>query len=238
MDSYLEFEAKISTAWAHRPANIEFQTWGYRGKDSSQWPLDFFIILHQWMKLDFEKGSLSALDVAQLLLLDLTSRSHEQSVKEILAADSGPGRSKELTDRMYGAAVPVDADVWELHLGNYEKWLWERPVEIDRSMRHTILLDMQQVRDTKLRDYHSDKNNSQDLVNHDLQLKLHLLRMKERSRMAQLRTRVDKGAVGANQVGTLSDEWHLMSLKNGLANSVKAVQDGFLKDDDLLEVQT
>ncbi len=237
-DLYLESEAKMSTAWANCPTDIAFQTWRYRGKDCSQWPLDFFLILHQWMKLDFEKGSLSALDVAQLLLLDLTSSSHEQSAKEILAADFGPGRSKELADRMYGADEPVDAEVWGLHHGTYEKWLWECPVEIDRSMRHTILLDMQQVRDSKLRDYHRDKNNLRDLVNHDLQLKLHLLRMTERSRLAELRTRVDKGAVGANQVGTLSDEWHLMSLKNGLANSVKAVQDGFLKDHDLHEVQT
>ena len=235
---YLESEAKMSTAWANCPTDISFQTWRYRGKDCSQWLLDFFVILHQWMKLDFEKGSLSALDVAQLLLLDLTSSSHEQNAKEILAADFGPGRSKELADRMYGADDPVDAEVWGLHLGTYEKWLWECPVEIDRSMRHTILLDMQQVRNTKLRDYHGDKNNPRDLVNHDLQLKLHRLRLTERSRMAELRTRVDKGAVGANQVGALSDEWHLMSLKNGLANSVKAVQDGFLKDDDLHEVQT
>ena len=234
----LESEAKMSTAWANCPNDIAFQTWRYRGKDCSQWPLDFFVILHQWMKLDFEKGSLSALDVAQLLLLDLTSSSHEQSAKEILAADFGPGPSEELADRMYGADDPVDAKVWELHLGSYEKWLWECPVEIDRSMRHTILLDMQQVRDTKLRDYHKKKNNPRDLVNHDLQLKLHLLRKTERSRMAELRTRVDKGAVGANQFGSLSDEWHIMSLKNGLANSVKAVQDGFLKDDDLHEVQT
>ena len=237
-DLYLQSEAKMSTAWANCPTNIAFQTWRYRGKDCSQWPLDFFVILLQWMKLDFEKGSLSALDVAQLLLLDLTSSSHEQKVKEILAADFGPGRCKELADRMYGADDPVDAEVWELHLGSYEKWLWECPVEIDRSMRHTILLDMQQVRDAKLRDYHGDKNNPHDLLNHDLQLKLHRLRMTERSRMAELRKRVDKGAVGANQVGTLSDEWHLMSLKNGLANSVKAIQDGFLKDDDLHEVQT
>ena len=235
---YLESEAKMSTAWANCPTDISFQTWRYRGKDCSQWPLDFFVILHQWMKLDFEKGSLSALDVAQLLLLDLTSSSHEQSAKEILAADFGPGRSKELADRMYGADDPVDAEVWGLHLGSYEKWLWECPVEIDRSMRHTILLDMQQVRNTKLRDYHGDKNNPRDLVNHDLQFRLHRLRLIERSRMAELRIRVDKGAVGANQVGALSDEWHLMSLKNGLSNSVKAVQDGFLKDDDLHEVQT
>lgn len=237
-DSYLDSEAKMSTAWAKCPTDIAFQTWCSKGKDCSQWPLDFFLILHQWMKLDFEKGSLSARDVAQLLLLDLTSSSHEQSAKEILAADFGPGRSKELADRMYGADDPVDAEVWGLHHGSYEKWLWECPVEIDRSMRHTILLDMQQARDSKLRDYHMDKINPRDLVNHDLQLKLHLLRMTERSRMAELRTRVDKGAVGANQVGTLSDEWHLMSLKNGLANSVKAVQDGVLKDHDLHEVQT
>ena len=238
-DLNLEYEAKISTAWANCPTDIAIQTWRYRGKDCSQWPLDFFVILHQWMKLDFEKGSLSALEVAQLLLLDLTSSSHEQSAKEILAADFGPGRSEELAARMYGAADdPLDAEVWEQHLGSYEKWLWECPVEIDRSMRHTILLDMQQVRDTKLRDYHRAKSNPEDLVNHDLQFKLHRLRMTERSRMADLRTRVDKGAVGANQVGTLSDEWHLMSLKNAMANSVKAVQDGFLTDDDLHEVQT
>lgn len=237
-DLYLEYEAKMSTAWANCPTDIAFQTWRYRGKDPSQWPLDFFVILHQWMKLDFEKGSLSALDVAQLLLLDLTNSSHEQSAKEMLAADFVPDRSKELIDRMYGADDPLDAEVWGLHLGSYEKWLWECPVEIDRSMRHTILLDMQEVRNTKLRDYHRDKSNLQDLVDHELQFKLHRLRMTERSRMADLRTRVDKGAVGATQVGTLSDEWHLMSLKNGLANSVKAVQDGFLKDDDLFEVQT
>ena len=237
-DLYMEYEAKMSTAWANCPTDIAFQTWRYRGKDPSQWPLDFFVILHQWMKLDFEKGSLSALDVAQLLLLDLTTSSHEQSAKEILAADFGPDQSKEITDRMYGADDPVDAEVWGLHLGSYENWLWKCPVEVDRSMRHTILLDMQEVRNTKLRDFHRNKSNPQDLINHEFQFKLHRLRMTERSRMADLRRRVDKGAVGANQVGTLSDEWHLMSLKNGMANSVKAVQDGFLKDDDLHEVQT
>ena len=236
-DLYLEYEAKISTAWANCPIDTALQTLRYRGKDCSQWPLDFFVILHQWMKLDFENGSLSALDVAQLLLLDLPKSSHEQSAKEVLAADFGPGRSKELANRMYGADDPVDAEVWELHLGRYEEWLWEHPVKIDRSIRHSILLDMQKVRDAKLRDYHKDKLNPRDFVNHDLQLKLHLLRMTERSRMAELRTRVDRGAVGANQLGTLSDEWHLMSLKNGMANSVKAVQDGYLKDDDLHEVQ-
>ena len=237
-DLHLEYEAKMSTAWANCPNQIALQTWRYRGKDCSEWPLDFFVVLHQWMKLDFEKGTLSALEVAQLLLLDQTSSSHEQSAKEILAADFGPDRSKELADRMYGVNDPVDAEVWEVHFGRYEEWLWEHPVEIERSMRHTILLDMQQVRDTKLRDYHKDKINPRDLVNHDLQLKLHLLRRTERSRMAELRTRVDKGAVGANQADTLSDEWHLMSLKNGMANSVKAVQDGFLTDDNLHEVQT
>ena len=237
-DLYLEYEAKMSTAWANCPTDIAFQTWRYRGKDPSQWPLDFFVILHQWMKLDFEKRSLSALDVAQLLLLDLTTSWHEQSAKGILAADFGPDQSKEITDRMYGAEDPVDAEVWGLHLGSYKKWLWECPVEVDRRMRHTILLDMQEVRNTKLRDYHKDKINPQDLVNHELQFKLHRLRMTERSRMADLRTSVDKGAVGANQAGSLSDEWHLMSLKNGMANSIKAVQDGFLKDDDLHEVQT
>ena len=239
VDLHLQSEAKMSTAWANCPTDIAFNTWRYRAKDCSQWPLDFFVILHQWMKLDFEKGSLSALDVAQLLLLDLTSCSHEQSAKEILAADFRPGQAEDFADRMYGAKEdPVDAEVWELHLGSYEKWLWECPAEIDRSMRHTLLLDMQQVRDAKLRDYHSDKNNPRDLVNHDLQLKLHLLRKTERIRMAALRTRVDKGAIGANEVGALSDEWHLMSLKNGLANSVKAVQDDFLTDDDLHEVET
>ena len=238
-DSYLEYEAKMSTAWANCPTDIACQTWYYRGKNPSQWPLDFFVILHQWMKLDFEKGSLSALEVAQLLLLDLTCSSYEQSVKEIFAIEFGPSLSQELADRMYGAADdPVDAGVWELHLENYEKWLWDRPAEIDRSMRHTILLDMQEARNAKLRDYHSEKANPQDFINHDLQFNLHRLRMTERSRTADLRTRVDKGAVGANQHGTLTDKWHLMSLKNNLANSVKAVQDGVLKDDDLHEVQT
>ena len=39
-------------------------------------------------------------------------------------------------------------------------------------------------------------------------------------------------------MGSLSDEWHVMALKNGLVHSVKAVQDRFLRDNVLLEVQT
>lgn len=237
-ESYLQYEAKSATAWANLPPELAFQTFRYRGKSCSDWPLDFFVTLHQWMRLDYKEGSLSPLAVTELLVLNRGSDWPEQMVDEILAADLGPDQTKQLADRIYGAIDPVDASVWESYLGHYEKWLWDRPVIVDRGLRHTMLLDMQTARIAKLLDYHRTKSNPRNFVDHELQLRLHLLRIAERSRMAELRKRVDRGALGASQVGSLSDEWHLMSLKNGLATSVKAVQDGILTDDDLYEAQT
>ena len=236
-----DYEAKVSAAWANCPTDAALQNCHYREKEPQYWPLEFFVTLHQWMQLDYDKGSMSDLNVAELLLLDTASGSLQQLVNQTLAADFGPDQSRDLTDRMYGAndfVDLVDAITWERRFRSYEEWLWNCPVEIDRSLRHTILLDMQVVRDTKLREYHANTISSKDLVDHDLQLDLHLLRRTERLRLADLRKRVDRKAIGANQIGTLSDEWHLMSLKSTLVHSVKAVHNGLLKDSDLHEVQT
>ncbi|KAG7001456.1 hypothetical protein G7Y79_00031g065710 [Physcia stellaris] len=239
IESYQHYDAKSAIAWANLPPELAFQTFRYRGKSCSDWPLDFFVTLHQWMKLDYKEGSLSPLAVTQLLVLNQGSASPEQMADETLAADLGPDQTEQLADRIYGDVDnPVDASVWDSHFGRYQRWLWDSPVRVDRGLRHTMLLDMQTARETKLLDYHRRKNNPRDFVDHELQLKIHRLRIAERSRMAELRKRVDRGAVGASQVGGLSDEWHLMSLKNGLAHSIKAVQDGILTDDDLHEVQT
>ncbi|KAL6717720.1 hypothetical protein ACLMJK_005635 [Lecanora helva] len=232
-----EFERKESSVWASCPASLAAQNWHYRGKDPSNWPDDFLIIILEWMKIDYETGRLSTIKVADLLILSQKIDLHEE-IRTVL--DTVASRSiyaKVLADRIYGFGSPVDGSAWKSHFEKYENWLWNSPAEVERSIRHTILLDMQQARNIRLLHYHSKKNNPKDLLNHDLQFDLHMLREAEWSRLAGLRKRIDKGAVGASEMAILSDEWHCMSLKNGLASSVKAVQTGKLKDENLQEVQ-
>ena len=235
---YLSFEARMSAAWANCPVDTALLSFRYRGKDIGEWPRDFFITLLEWIKLDFEKGSLTNCDVARLLLLDQTTITRQEIISEHLTIDLEPDRSRKLTDRMYGEKIPLNPIVWEQHVGRYERWLWDCPREIEQSLRHTILLDMHQVRNTKLLEYQREMLSSVNLANQDLQLDLHRWRIAARSQMAELRKKVDKNAVGASQGGILSDEWHLMNLKIDLSHSVKAVQDSLIGDDDLLAVQT
>ena len=231
------FEAEIPAIWASCPADTAMENWQYRGRNPREWPAYFVITLLRWMKSDFEKGSQSAPKVAGLLLLSETDISHEHAATILDTATSSSDYSRNLAEKLYELSDPIDSDDWEQHFERYREWLWDSPIEVDRSIRHTILLDMLHVKNSKLLDFQVEKNNVLDLTNHDLQLSIHLLRAKERKRLAEFRQQVDRGAVGASQMNSLSDEWHLMSLKKSLAFSVKAVQDGYLKDEDLQEVQ-
>ena len=236
-DKLFSFEAKVSAAWASCPADTAFTTWRYRGKDPVTWPQHFFVTIFEWMRLEFERGSLSNYDVAGLLLLDRPIATHQDIATELLTVGPELDRALKLTDRMYGGEVPVSPTVWEQQVGRYEKWLWHCPKDIEESMRHTILLDMHQVRNQKLLYYQAGINHLTDSSSQDLQLESHLWRIAARSQMAELRKRVGRDTVGASEGGKLSDEWHLMGLKIDLAHSIKALRDCVIRDDDLLAVQ-
>ena len=232
------FQANILVAWANCPAKTAFLSFHYKRKDPCEWPLDIFITLLEWMRLEFDKGSLTASDVAHLLLLEQINTSFKK-IAEFFSEKIGPNHSRELTNRMYGEEVPVNTNVWNVFVERYEKWLWNSPSEVEQSIRHTILLDMHEARVSRLRNHHIKVNH--DMSNFkkaDLQLGILLERIAERSRMAELRQKVDSNAIGASQTNILLDEWHLMSLKATLASSVKAVRELIIKDRDLLEVQT
>ena len=137
------FESKKSLAWANCPVSTALQSWSYRGKEMSTWPPNFFAILYEWMKLDCEKGSLLGSDVVSLLLLKrLTARVKRQQTTSLPQACN---RVKPMTLQVE-CMEPLSRRCQRLGatFGNYKKWLWDSPSEVEQSLRHTILLDMQQ----------------------------------------------------------------------------------------------
>lgn len=81
-DLCLSFEAQTSTAWVNWPAETVIPSLHYRAKDHLGWPPLVFAELLEWIKLDYEKGSLSAFDVARLILVQ-TDSSHQNLHHEI-----------------------------------------------------------------------------------------------------------------------------------------------------------
>ena len=209
----------------------------YREQSPSEWPKYLMEIMMGWLTRELEMGSFSAKEVASLLCLDLPNENGNFGLKD-LVYEIQRTPFVMLASRLYGEVAPVDSDEWGVRFQRYEQWLWKSPRNVECSIRHTVLEDIQEVRCVKVTTYAQEvRNNSLSRYNEYVLFDMHQLQLKETARLLELLKRKGNKAMGAIPDHIITVESVIMSIRSNLATSVKAYRMGIIKDTDMLEAQ-
>lgn len=249
-----EFDKKTALALRDCPTDPSQFFRVYRGKPPDEWSPHLLDIMLPWIKADLAAAKLSADRIA--LMLNVTASESSSNVtlalSQVLEALQRPGEA--FVGKIFGSPIPISCEAWEVRLKRFEEWLWDSPSNVDRYIRHTILGDLQQARCASVQKYVVQVTNKaahlfskdpakitmDDLIkehNEDLQMDVRLMNSNEIMRLIELRSRLDRKAMGTSETQAFVDRWTLMCERSQLATSLKAFRTGVIQDHDLADAQ-